>query len=237
MILVIDAGNTNIVFAVYEGEEQMEIWRCPTHDNFPAIEYEIESVIVGSVVPALDQKIRTFSQEKFSCGPVFVTHDNAGVSTNLDRPDEAGADRLINAVAAVHYYRSPAIIVDFGTATTFDVVNGDGIYCGGAIAPGPKLSMEALHRAAAKLPKIEIERPASVIGTNTVAAMQSGLYWGYVGLIEGILSRIEQEMTEKPLIIATGGLAHLFTDAIPAIETVDDELTLKGLLQIHHQHR
>ena len=152
-------------------------------------------------------------------------------------PGEVGADRLVNAVAVTEFYKTPAVVVDFGTATTFDVIDVKGRYAGGAIAPGINLSLEALHRAAAKLPKVNIQKPASVIGKNTVSAIQSGIFFGYLGLIEGIVGNISKELGAKPFVIATGGLAGLFEPHTKSIHKVDDELTLKGLLRIYQHNK
>jgi len=159
-----------------------------------------------------------------------------GINILLDRPEEVGADRLVNAVAAHQCYQGPMIVIDFGTATTFDVVDADGNYCGGAIAPGINLSLEALHMAAAKLPRVAIGRPRSVIGKATVPAMQSGIFWGYVGLIEGLVKRIQEEFGSDMLVVATGGLAPLFAEATKVIDKLDPDLTLRGLLEIHRRN-
>ena len=156
-----------------------------------------------------------------------------GIAIDLDRPEEVGADRLVNAVAAHKYYEGSLIVIDFGTATTFDVVDGNGTYCGGAIAPGINLSLEALHMAAAKLPRVAIGRPRTVIGKATVPAMRSGIFWGYCGLIEGLVSRIKKEFGAPMTVLATGGLAPLFMEAIDVIQHLDPDLTLRGLLAIH----
>jgi type III pantothenate kinase len=249
MLLAIDAGNTNIVFALYANDKRKHLWRCKTDSARTGDEYaawllelfrqkeitfnDVEDVIISSVVPDADQYLRQLSHHYFSCEPVFISHTNAGMKTALDNPHEIGADRLVNARAAMLKYGVPAIVIDFGTATTFDVINPEGVYCGGVIAPGVNLSMEALHLAAAKLPKVMVEKPENVIGNGTVSAIQSGLFWGYVGLIEGTLSRIETELGTKPAVIATGGLASLFADTISVIDHVDDDLTLNGMVNIY----
>jgi type III pantothenate kinase len=185
------------------------------------------------VVPAADFPIKTFCEKYLKKKPVMVTRKNVPIKVDLDTPDEVGADRLVNALAIIEFYKTPAIVIDFGTATTFDVIDAKGRYAGGAIAPGINLSVEALHRAAAKLPKVNIKKPRSVIGKNTVEAIQSGIFFGYLGLIEGIVENITKEMGAKPFVLATGGLAHLFQPHTKVIHKVDDELTLKGLLHIH----
>jgi type III pantothenate kinase len=249
MLLAIDAGNTNIVFAIYEGERCAHLWRCQTVAGRTADEYAawlyqlftqagltfsvVKDAVIGSVVPDANFNLIKLCADTFGCDPLVVSAKNAGIKVNLKNPDEAGADRLVNAVAAVRDYGAPVIVIDFGTATTFDVVDEAGEYCGGAIAPGPNLSAEALYEAAAKLPRVAIKKPATIIGTDTVAAMQSGLYWGYVGLIEGLLKRTIEEMGAKPRVVATGGLAEIFAEDIPGIDKTDGDLTLRGLLYIY----
>jgi len=248
MLLAIDAGNTNIVFALFDGETIVHAWRCKTDANRTADEYvswlyplftrsgiefeTIHNVILSSVVPDANFNLLRLC-DMFGWKPFVVGPDNVGLKINLVRPQEAGADRLVNACAVIHDYGSPAIVIDFGTATTFDVVNEKGEFCGGAIAPGINLSMVALQQAAARLPRVSVAKPDKVIATDTVNAMQSGIYWGYVGLIEGMLARITAELGTKPHVIATGGLAALFAEAIPAIDKVDVDLTLRGLLHIY----
>lgn len=242
MLLAIDAGNTNIVFAIYDGEAQVEKCRLETNGKIPetindiAQKYpDIHQVIISSVVPKVNDAIEKSCSYLLKTDPVFIRHDNAGIDITLDTPNEVGADRLVNAVAVMAHYKSPAIIVDFGTATTFDVVNDKGQYCGGVIAPGINLSLQALHMAAAKLPEVSVEKPEKVIGTNTVDAMQSGIYWGYIGLIEGTIKRITKEMGVDPFILATGGLAPLFETGTKVINAVDQDLTMKGLVHIQAQ--
>lgn len=253
MLLAIDAGNTNIVFAVYDGEAQCHTWRCKTDSGRTADEYAawlyqlftreqlsfdlIGDSIISSVVPDANFHLIQLCSNIFNCAPMLVSHENVNLRINLDKPAEIGADRLVNAVAILRFYSPPAVVIDFGTATTFDVISGQGAYCGGVIAPGVNLSMQALHQAAAKLPKVGIKKTQSVIGNDTVSAMQSGVYWGYVGMIEGMLCRIEKEMNEKPLVIATGGLADLFGDTVAAIDKVDKDLTLRGLLHIYQSNK
>ncbi len=246
MLLCIDVGNTNIVFAVYEGQEQVEQARMETTGKIPesindiAQKYpDISDVIVSSVVPKLNDTIEKSCSYLLKAEPIFIDYKNAGIETDLDFPAEVGADRLVNAVAVQAHYQKPgkegAVIVDFGTATTFDVIDAVGAYCGGVIAPGINLSMKALHAAAAKLPDLPVDKTEKVIGKNTKDAMQSGLYWGYISLIEGIVKRISKEMNEKPFVIATGGLAPLFIKGTDIIEGMDQDLTMKGLVHIHQQ--
>lgn len=254
MLLAIDAGNTNIVFAVFDGEQVRGEWRASTHTDRTADELgvwlmqllttenlnreDISAVIIASVVPAIVFNLKTLCRRYFGCEPRVVGDEGVdlGIQVLLDRPEEVGADRLVNAVAAHKFYRGPLIVIDFGTATTFDVVDGQGNYCGGAIAPGINLSLEALHMAAAKLPRVAIGRPKQVIGKATVPAMMSGIFWGYVGLIEGLVRRMEEEFGSKMLVVATGGLAPLFADATPVINELASDLTLRGLLEIHHRN-
>jgi type III pantothenate kinase len=179
--------------------------------------------------------LRTLCRRYFGCTAMVVGEKGVdlGVSVLMDHPEEVGADRLVNAVAAHKYYQGALIVVDFGTATTFDVVDADGSYCGGIIAPGINLSLKALHMAAAQLPMVAIGRPRSVIGKSTVPAMRSGIFWGYVGLIEGLVARIRKEFGSPMTVVATGGLAPLFKEATDAIEHLDPDLTLRGLLEIY----
>ncbi len=254
MLLAIDSGNTNIVFAVYDGDQLRGEWRASTDSERTADELgvwltqlltieglnrlDITAAIIASVVPAMVFGLKTLCRRYFRCEPLVVGDEGVdlGLSIQLDRPEEVGADRLVNAVAAHKYYKGPLIVIDFGTATTFDVVDAAGNYCGGAIAPGINLSLEALHTAAAKLPRVAIGRPKNVIGRATVPAMQSGIFWGYVSLIEGLVMRITEEFGEKMLVVATGGLAPLFADATKVINFLDADLTLRGLLEIHRRN-
>lgn len=253
MLLTIDVGNTNIVFALYDGQTQKGHWRCMTDAGRTADEYlaflsqhfelkslkisDVTDVIISSVVPDVDFAIRGVCENGFNVRPIFVGKDTGdlGIKVLIDRPSELGADRLVNTYAVHKEYKCAAIVLDFGTATTFDIVDKDGNFCGGVIAPGPNLSLEALHLAAAKLPSVAVKKPKSALAKNTVDAMQSGIYWGYVGLVEKILEKLIAELGERPKIIATGGLAGLFCDDIPVIDVIDDNLTLKGLLAIY-QH-
>jgi type III pantothenate kinase len=255
MLLAIDTGNTNIVFAVFDGDQLRGEWRASTDTDRTADELgvwlmqlltieglnrkDITSAIIASVVPAMVFGLKTLCRRYFSCEPLVVGDEGVylGINVLLDRPEEVGADRLVNAVAAHGCYQGPMIVIDFGTATTFDVIDADGNYCGGAISPGINLSLEALHMAAAKLPRVAIGRPKQVIGKATVPAMQSGIFWGYVGLIEGLVSRIKEEFGVEMLVVATGGLAPLFAEATKVIDRLDVDLTLRGLLEIHRRNR
>ena len=250
MLLAVDAGNTNVVFAVHDGHEWRGRWRIRTDAERTSDEYavwlltllnhaglkatDITCCAIGTVVPAALYNLRRLCREWFSSEPLIARASlDWGFDIRVDAPHEVGADRLLNALAAHHRYKGPLIVIDFGTATTFDVVAGDGAYLGGVIAPGINLSIEALHRAAARLPRIGIGRPQSVVGRNTVAAMQSGIYWGYVGLIESIVARIraeqDEDMAHRLKVIATGGLAPLLAEGTTVIETVDGDTTLDGL--------
>lgn len=247
MLLVIDAGNTNTVFAVFDGNSLIGQWRMATDARRTSDEYcvwllqimryeniepkKIKAAILSSVVPQANFSLRMLARQYFNTELLIVGEPNVqlGILAKIERPREVGADRLVNAVAAWQKYRKPLIIVDFGTATTFDVVDERGDYIGGVIAPGINLSLEALHKAAAKLPNIAVERPFQVIGKDTVSAMQSGVYFGYVGLIEGIVSRIRQEQGRDMKVVATGGLAPLFAKATPMIDALEPNLIIDGL--------
>ena len=254
MLLAIDSGNTNIVFAVYDGENLKGEWRASSDAKRTADEYgvwlthlmlldnlkveDISASILATVVPETLFSLKNLCRKYFKTNPLIVgeTGVEIGVDILIDDPDEVGADRLVNATAAHHRYGGPLIVIDFGTATTFDVVNESGSYCGGVIAPGINLSLDALHMAAAKLPRVAVQKPKGVIGTKTVSAMMSGVYWGYVGLIEGVLSRIKAEYGSQMCVVATGGLAPLFFAEIAAIEHLDKDLTLRGLSEIYRRN-
>jgi type III pantothenate kinase len=246
MLLVIDAGNTNIVFAVRDDSGWIGTWRIRTDPQRTSDEYavwllallshvgikreQISRAVLGTVVPAALYHLRRLCREWFSVEPLVARAAlDWGFEIRVDNPNEVGADRLLNALAGHRHFGGPLIVVDFGTATTFDIVNKDGAYLGGVIAPGINLSLEALHQAAARLPRIGIGRPQSVIGTSTVPAMQSGVYWGYIGLIEGLLARIKAEFGGPMKVIATGGLAPLFSEGTMQIEHIEPDLTLDGL--------
>jgi type III pantothenate kinase len=253
-LLAIDVGNTNTVFALYHDRVQQAQWRVSTVRNRTADEYaaaltqlmavkgfarlDVHAAVISSVVPEATKPLKSMCHDFFGCD-IKVVGENLGVTIGIaiDNPREAGTDRLCNAVAAHHLYGGPLIVVDFGTATNFDVVDDQGRYCGGAIATGIGLSLEALHQAAAKLPRIAVERPPAVIGRSTVTAMQSGVYWGYVGMIEGMVARIKEEFGAPMKVIATGGLAPLFADASDAIERVDQDLTITGLVELFYAGR
>ncbi|GGB26482.1 type III pantothenate kinase [Tistrella bauzanensis] len=251
MLLTIDVGNTNTVFAVHDGTDWRGQWRASTDGQRTADEYavwllqlfalkgltvpDIDAVIISSVVPQTKFSLRQLCRDYFGSEPMMIGDPDVrlGLRIDMDRPREVGADRLVNAIAAHKIYGGDLIVIDFGTATTFDVVGADGSYQGGVIAPGINLSLEALHRAAAKLPRIAVERTQTVIGKDTVPAMQAGVFWGYVGLIEGLVRRIVDEYGKPMTVIATGGLAPIFFNATDAIQHADPDITLVGLLEIH----
>jgi type III pantothenate kinase len=256
MLLAIDTGNTNTVYAVFDdGGRILGEWRASTDVNRTADETgiwlsqlmalseidrkQITAGIIASVVPATLFSLRTLCRKYFHCHPLVIGQPDVdiGIDVLLDRPEEVGADRLVNAVGCFVEYGGPKIIVDFGTATTFDVIDKDGNYLGGVIAPGVNLSIEALHRASAQLPRVAVGRPDRIIGKNTIQAMRSGIFWGYVSMIEGMIMRICDELGEKVDVIATGGLAGLFTDCTTALSRADPDLTLKGLLAVYRRNR
>jgi type III pantothenate kinase len=254
MLLAIDSGNTNIVFALYDGGERKGEWRSSNDARRTADEYgvwlrqlmalaefdatDVDEAIIATVVPETLFSLKTLCRTYFDCDPMVVGEPGVdlGIEALVDSPSDVGADRLVNAVAAHSRYGGPLIIVDFGTATTFDVVDGDGNYFGGIIAPGINLSLEALHMAAAQLPRVAVRRPDKVIGKRTVPAMLSGVYWGYIGLIEGLIVRIVDEYGADMAVVATGGLAPLFAEGTEAIQHLDPDLTLRGLSEIHRRN-
>jgi type III pantothenate kinase len=246
MLLVVDAGNTNIVFAVHDGNQWRGTWRTRTASDRTSDEYavwllallqhaglkpvDISTAVIGTVVPAALYHLRRLCRDWFHVEPLVARSTlDWGFEIRVDRPAEVGADRLLNALAGHRRFGGPLIVIDFGTATTFDVVDKDGAYVGGVICPGINLSIEALHQAAAQLPRIGIARPQAVIGRSTVPAMQSGVYWGYVGMIEGLVARIKTEFGAAMRVIATGGLAPLFSEGTLVIEQIEPDLTLEGL--------
>lgn len=254
MLLAIDAGNTNIVFAVCDGDDIRVQWRTTTKVSRTGDEYavwlaqllkleglefsDLTETIIATVVPAVLFDIRDFCRRYLECEPLLVGAEDVdlGIGVNSDRPSAVGADRLANAVAAHDRYTGAVIVVDFGTATNFDIVAENGDFDGSVIAPGVNLSIEALHQAAALLPRVAIHRAQEVIGKDTIPAMQSGIYWGYVALIDGLITRIKDEYGKPMTVIATGGLAHLFDKDIAAIEHIEPDLTIRGLLLIHRRN-
>jgi len=251
VLLAINANNTNTVFAVWDGDQLRGQWRAATDARRTADEYvvwldhllaldglsrgDLDGAIIGSVVPEANFNLLTLCRRYCNSEPMMVGDSGVdlGARALVDRPEEVGADRLVNTIAAHDRYATPLVVVDFGTATTFDVVDEDGNYRGGVIAPGINLSLAALHMAAAKLPSVRIRRVDQVIGTNTVACMQSGIFWGYVGLVEGLVARIRREYAKPMGVIATGGLAPVFDGATTVIEKIDPTLTLWGLRLIY----
>jgi type III pantothenate kinase len=254
MLLAIDAGNTNTTFAVIDGEDIVGEWRAGTNSARTADEYavwlsslmglagigfdRIDSAIIASVVPQSLFNLRTLCRRYTNCEPLVVGDPDVdiGIRVLIEKSRDVGADRLVNAVGAHKLHGGPAIILDFGTATTFDVIDANGDYHGGVIAPGINLSLQALHMAAAKLPRIAVERPTRVIGNDTESAMLSGVYYGYVGLIEGLVARMKQDYGEPMKVIATGGLASMFSDGTDAFDVIDRELTMRGLLEISRRN-
>lgn len=249
MLLAIEQGNTNTLFAVHDGRGWIAQWRAATDAARTADEYavwltqllsmaklrmrEFDACIISSVVPQSLFNLRNLSRRYLKTEPLVIGENvDLGVEVRIEKPSEAGADRLVNAVGGFIAHGGPLIIVDSGTATTFDVIGFDGGFEGGVIAPGINLSMQALHSAAAKLPRIAIARPDRIIGKDTVGAMQSGVFWGYVALIEGLIARIKAEYGQPMTVVATGGVASLFEGATESIDRFDHDLTLSGLLEI-----
>jgi len=250
-LLVVDVGNTNVVLGIYRGNELAGSWRLATARERTADEYGIltkqligdaagslHGAIVSSVVPPLNRAFAWMIEQHFGIEALFVEPGvKTGIAIHVDNPQEVGADRIVNCVAAFERYGGPSIIVDFGTATTFDVVTANAEYVGGVIAPGINISAEALFARASRLPRVDIRRPPTVIGTNTVVNMQSGLYFGYLGLVDGILTRMKKEVRGVKKVLATGGLAQLFAGDSEHIEEVHEDLTLEGLKIIYDRNR
>lgn len=254
MLLVIDVGNTNTSLGVYRDDVLLAHWRLTTSPSRTVDEYgvharnlfelahmdfkDIEAIAVASVVPPLNYTVKRMAEVYFNLTPLFIDHTtDTGLKILYEPASDVGADRIVDAVAAITRHGAPCIVVDFGTATTFNAINSAGEYLGGLITPGIMISSEALFSRTAKLPRVDIKRPLKVIGTSTVAAMQSGLYYGYAGLVDGVLEKMIEEMGTKPRIIATGGLASLIATGSKFIEEVDDTLTLEGLRLINERVR
>lgn len=253
MLLAIEQGNTNSLFAVHDGENWIAQWRSATEPSRTADEYVVwlsqlmamrkldlgvlDACVISSVVPQSIFNLRNLSRRHLGIEPLIVGENiELGIQVRTVKPSEVGSDRLVNALGALAVHSPPLIIVDSGTAITLDVIGIDGAFEGGVIAPGVHLSMEALHAAAAKLPRIALQRPARVVGNDTVSAMQSGIFWGHVALIEGMIARIKAERHEAMLVIATGGIASLFHGATAAIDHFDPDLTIRGLLAIYQRN-
>ena len=254
MLLTIDCGNTNTVFSIWNGTDFVATWRTSTEHQRTADQYyvwlstlidarklsvRITDVIISSTVPRVVFNLRVLCNRYFDCRPLVVGKPECAlpVDVRVDPGTQVGPDRLVNTVAGFDLYGGDLIVVDFGTATTFDVVDNDGAYVGGVIAPGVNLSLEALHAAAAALPHVDVTKPERVVGTNTVACMQSGVFWGYVGLVNGICERIKAERDRPMRVIGTGGLAPLFATGEALFDDIQDDLTMHGLRIIHEHNK
>lgn len=245
MLLAIDLGNTNTVFGVYDKDRLVRSWRLSTERDRTADEYEIlvssmfamsgldtgavESVVAASVVPALDSRLARMVRNRFGLGTAFVTAESAGVVIRYEDPGEVGADRIADAAAAIEHYGGPVIIVDLGTATTFNVISADDEYLGGLIAPGVEVSAQALIDRAAKLPRVELKRPEVLIGRSTTASLESGFFWGYVSLVDGVIDRLQNELGSETRVVATGGWSSLIATESRRISITRPDLTLEGL--------
>lgn len=254
MLLAIDCGNTNTVFSIWDGSEFLATWRTATEwqrtadqyyvwlstlMQFQRMDVRITDVIISSTVPRVVFNLRVLADRYFGTRPLVVGKPECRlpVDVRVDEGTQVGPDRLVNTVAGYTLFGGDLIMVDFGTATTFDVVDTDGAYVGGVISPGVNLSLEALHQAAAALPHVDISRPQRVVGTNTVTCMQSGVFWGYVGLVREICDRIKAERARDMRVIATGGLAPLFQQSVPLFDDFQDDLTMQGLVVIYNYNK
>ena len=258
MILVLDVGNTNIVLGVYDDNKLICDWRLSTDSRKSADEYgiqvsqlffqnklefdRVEGVIISSVVPNIMYSLEHMIRKYFKVNPIVVGPGvKTGINIKYDNPKEVGADRIVNAVAAHEIYNRPLIIIDFGTATTFCAVRKNGDYLGGTICPGIKIASDALFERAAKLPRVELTKPSSVICKNTVTSMQAGIIYGYIGQVEYIVAKMKKEMEDlgeaNPLVVATGGLAKLISSEAKCIDTIDSNLTLEGLRIIYEKNK
>ena len=250
MLLAIDTGNTNTLFAIHDGKEWIVEWRIATNATRTADEYavwfhqllvmqglsfeDVSECVISTVVPQSLFNMRNLSRRHLNVDPIIIGEEGVkiGIGIRNVNPKEVGADRLVTALGAMKRYKGNLIIIDSGTATTFDVISEDGYFEGGIISPGINLSVKALHKAAAQLPRIEIRRPDNVVGHSTVSAMQSGIFWGYIGLIDGLVERIIEEENRSFTVIGTGGVASLFEGASRTIKHYDSNLTIDGLLEI-----
>jgi type III pantothenate kinase len=254
MLLAIEQGNTNTLFAVHDGERWTAQWRAATESSRTADEYAVwlsqllhmaglqlgvfDGCIISSVVPQSIFNLRNLARRYLHVEPLVIGENaELGIEVRIDKPSEAGADRLVNAIGAHVAYPGDLIVIDSGTATTFDVIGADGGFEGGVIAPGINLSMEALHTAAAKLPRVAIQKPQRVVGTDTVGAMQSGVFWGYIAMIEGLTERIKAERDKPMTVVATGGVASLFHGATLSVDHFDPDLTIRGMLEIWRRNQ
>lgn len=254
MLLAIDCGNTNTVFSIWDGEKFLCTMRTSTHHGRTAdayftwfstlvkhygLELDITDVIISSTVPRVVFNLRVFSDRFFGCRPIVVGKPECELPAppRVDQGTQIGPDRLVNTAGAYDRHGGNLIVVDFGTATTFDVVSSDGAYVGGVIAPGVNLSLEALHMAAAALPHVDIAKPQRVVGTNTVACIQSGVFWGYIGMVREVCQRIKAERDRPMKIIATGGLAPLFNQSEELFDAFEEDLTMHGLTVIHNYNK
>lgn len=254
MLLCIDTGNTNSVFSIWDGKEFLSHWRISTDHRRTADEYfvwlqtmislrhfdlDIEACVISTTAPRVLFNLRVLCNRYFNTRPLVVGRPDCllPVAPRVDPGTKVGPDRLANVVAAFDRHGGNAVVVDFGTATNFDVVDADGAYVGGVIAPGVNLSLEALHMAAAALPHVDVTMPEKVIGTNTVACIQSGIYWGYIGLIEGLVTRIRAERDMPMKVIGTGGLAPLFDQGFDLFDAIEEDLTVHGLRLIHDYNK
>lgn len=250
MLLVIDTGNTNTLFAIHDGDNWTVEWRIATDPTRTADEYavwfhqllqmqnlsfdSISDCVISTVVPQSLFNMRNLVRRHLKVDPIIVGESDVklGIGVRIDNPEQVGADRLVTTLGAVTRYDGPLIIIDSGTATTFDVVSADRCFEGGIIAPGINLSVKALHEAAAQLPRIEIRKPERIVGKNTVEAMQAGIFWGYIGLIDGLVEKIKEEDGRDFTVIGTGGVASLFEGASATIQHYDSQLTIDGLYEI-----
>lgn len=255
MLLAIDSGNTNVVFAVYDGDDLKGVFRCANDPNRTADEYAvwlsqlmqlrdipqdaITGCIIASVVPQGLFNLVSLCERYYGGSPLVIGEEGVdlGLKVLIDHPEHVGADRLVTAVSAYTRFGGPSILIDFGTATTFEVIDDEGSYRGGIIAPGINLSAEALHMASAQLPRVRIEPTDKVIGNATIPAMKSGIFWGYISMIEGMVARIRKEFgVEDMQVVATGGLAAIFAGSTDVIDHTDRELTIRGLLEVYNRN-